>query len=60
MSKPYGSRITYRQHPDAKLEEEREALARVYRYVLECGEKRRAIEAEKVGEDPEDRAATGR
>lgn len=47
MSKPRKIRITYRQHPDVTPEEEREVLARVYRYALECGKERRAAKAKK-------------
>ena len=52
-------RITYRQHRGVTPEEEREALARVYRFVLDCHEKRKATEADdRQGEDSKNWAET--
>jgi len=42
------SRITYAPHPDATPEAELDALASVYRFVLDCGDARRAEKMEKA------------
>jgi hypothetical protein len=60
MSEPRKIQITYKQHPGVTPEGEREVLACVYRYVLECGEKRSATEAKNRGKDLESRSATDR
>lgn len=45
MSRSRKIGITYRQHLDVTPEVEREVLARAYRFVLDCYEKRKAAEA---------------
>ena len=42
------SRITYAPYPDATPEAELDALASVYRFVLDCGDARRAEKMEKA------------
>ena len=45
MSSP---RVTYVPRPDATPEVELDALASVYRFVLDCGDARRAEKMEKA------------
>ena len=45
-------RIVYRPRPDAAPEAEREALAHVYRFVLDCQAKRREAASEPGKEMP--------
>ena len=42
------SRITYAPRPDATPEAELDALASVYRFVLDCGDARRADAMKKA------------
>ncbi len=39
-----GARVTYRQRPDATAEGELNALAAVYKLVLDCHAKKQAVE----------------
>jgi hypothetical protein len=50
-------RIAYRPRPDAASEAEREALAQVYRFVLDCWAKRREASSEPDGSSHTARAS---